>query len=86
MRGSYYLTDGEVVKFSKLGNDPKAENGDHVWIFWRDVAHDRGLDYMTIIGDQEDPHVFTGLPKGHGKQWCYPIKLKCNKAAKSVVI
>jgi len=43
--------------------------------FWRRVANKRGIDPGSIISNRNG---FTGLPQGHRRAWCYPMRLKCD--------
>jgi hypothetical protein len=52
--------------------------GYKTWVFWRDVAVSRGLDYQTVIGNPEQPGTFSALPLGHGKHWCWPMSITCS--------
>lgn len=70
-RQFYSLTKQELYQFRKL----RPEEGQAI-DFWARVAISRGLDPQTIISDRKG---FSGLPDGHGKHWCYPIRLKCRK-------
>jgi hypothetical protein len=74
MREHHSLTAQEMGQFKWL----KPEPGEAIE-FWGGVAHRRGLDYTTLI--TEAPK-FSGLPYGHGKDWCFPIRLKCKKRVK----
>jgi hypothetical protein len=78
LRNSYSLTDKETKKFSAL---PQEEG--HAWEFWATVARQRGLDPYSIIGDAEgDGTRFSAMPYGHGKDWCWPMPLKCQRKAR----
>lgn len=68
-RQSHQLSDLESKQFYNLRPFP----GD-AWSFWRRAASVRGLDPETLITKGE---VFSGLPVGHGKHWCFPIPLEC---------
>lgn len=78
MRGSYYLTEKEQAAFRKL---PQEEG---VGLdFWGSVAHNRGLDPETVIGEgEDDPCAFTAMPYGHNKPWCHPAPLKLIRRAR----
>ena len=71
-RNSYYLDKFEIDKFNRL----LPKDGE-AYAFWRSVAHDRGLDYRTIISMPNRWDEFTALPLGHGKEWCWPMPAKC---------
>lgn len=77
IRNSYALTDKEAKKFRSL---PPEEG--HAWAFWGDVAHSRGLDPYSIIGDTRDGTKFTAMPYGHGKDWCFPLPIKNTRVAR----
>ena len=72
MRKSYHLTPEERRKFKRL-----KPVEDVAYEFWQEVAWARGLDYETILTTLNDPCRFSALPLGHGKDWCWPIALKC---------
>src|SRR5271168_840672 len=74
MREQHSLTVQEERQFKWL----KPEPGEAIE-FWGGVAHRRGLDYTTLITAAPK---FSALPYDHGKQWCWPMKLKCNKRVK----
>lgn len=67
-RQALVLTPEEQARFDKL----RPEMGE-AYRFWRHVAHSRGLDYQTIIGDD---FRFSALPYGHTKHWCWPSQLR----------
>ncbi len=67
------LTEDAWHKFGRLAPFVGA-----AFDFWREVAEKRGLDSGSIISDGK---MFTGLPSGHGKHWCFPIPLKCKRPA-----
>lgn len=77
LRNSYSLTDKEVKRFYAL----HPEEG-YAWEFWADVGRSRGLDPYSIIGDIEDREIFTAMPYGHGKDWCYPMPIKNQRKAR----
>jgi hypothetical protein len=77
LRKSYYLNAKEQADFHKL----KPEEGEAVR-FWGFVAHNRGLDPDTVIGDVDDPYIFTAMPYGHGKHWCFPFSLGLTRKAR----
>lgn len=55
-------------------NKLKAMNSPtHIWDFWNSIAFVLALDPKSIIGEGGK---FSGLPVGHGKQWCYPHALQ----------
>ena len=75
-REIFQLTDAEFRAKQRL---PREQNV--AWNFWRMVADRLAIDYETIMPNYSEPHSrrsFTALPKGHGKWWCYPLKLKCS--------
>lgn len=74
MRRKYTLSETELKQFRALRYHPFQNMA---FNFWAKVANARGLDPKSIISAGE---TFTGLPVGHGKHWCFPIPLKCNKA------
>ncbi len=67
MRQSHTLDSRELFEFQTL----IPEQGKAL-SFWARVAYKRGLDPATIISDAP---AFTGLPRGHTKHWCWPLKL-----------
>ena len=71
MRQKFELTHQELLDFQRLRPILGAAAA-----FWGKVAASRGLDPKSIISDAPK---YTGLPKGHGKQWCFPAPLKCPK-------
>lgn len=71
MRQKFRLSLTEYRQFSRL----KPFEGE-AFQFWCRVAKSRGLDPASIISNGE---YFTGLPKDHGKHWCFPIPLKCQR-------
>lgn len=71
MRTKHQLSDIEFNKFRRL----QPYQGEAV-SFWKWIAKTRNLDPNSLITNGRD---FTGLPVGHGKQWCFPIVLKCRK-------
>lgn len=77
IRKSYALTEVELKKLKSL---PEEEGV--AWEFWGDVAHSRGLDHKTVIGHSYDRSIFTAMPYGHNKDWCFPLPLKCHKKAR----
>ena len=70
-RQTHSLSDQEFQQFKRLRFDP-FQNA--ALAFWGRVATSRGLDPDTIISEVP---LFSGLPRGHGKHWCYPLTLKC---------
>jgi hypothetical protein len=70
-RRRFELTPEEIDRFEQIRYDIEGEAIE----FWGTVATARGLDYRTIIGTAGFPHRFSGLPKGHGKHWCWPSPL-----------
>ena len=74
MRNTYELTPAEFGQFRWLEPEPGVAIE-----FWAKVAKARGLDYTTIVSDGK---TFTAMPLGHGKQFCWPLKLKCSKRPK----
>ena len=77
LRKSYSLTDKEHREFYRL----PPEEGVAI-SFWGYVAHSRGLDPATVIGDESDPEIFTAMTYGHGKDWCFPMPLACSRKAR----
>lgn len=77
IRNSYSLTDKESNKFRALSPEEGL-----AWEFWGNVAHSRGLDPYSIIGDTRDGTKFTAMAYGHGKAWCYPLPLKNQRTAR----
>ena len=71
LRQSFQLTPQEQKRFRRL----KPVEGEAM-SFWQRAAHVRGMDPETVISNGRG---FTALPYGHGKQWCYPIPLKCKR-------
>jgi hypothetical protein len=71
MRKSFILTEIEYSAFKRL----RPIQGEAI-SFWHRVARRRELDPGSIISNGE---TFTALPMDHGKQWCFPIVLKCKK-------
>lgn len=78
IRKSYYLTDKERGEFNKLPRDEECVGHE----FWGIVAHSRGLDPETVLGDSENPSIFSAMPYGHGKDWCHPFPLKLTRKAR----
>jgi hypothetical protein len=76
-RKSYSLTDRELKQLKSL---PEEEGV--AFEFWGNVANSRGLDYKTVIGDEYNRSIFTAMSYDHGKDWCWPIPLKCHKKAR----
>lgn len=74
LRKTYQLEPHEVRQFYRLRPLPGVALS-----FWKNVADARGLDYKSLITDGRS---FSGLPKDHGKQWCYPIPLACKRKAR----
>lgn len=66
-RQTFELLEADKRKLSLYGN-PK-----DIWDFWGSIAFAMGLDPKTIIAEAGK---FSGLPLGHGKQWCYPQALQ----------
>jgi len=58
------LDPQERAEFAQLRGVPGA-----AYSFWKRVCGCRGLDYATLI-------MFTALPLGHGRQWCWPMPLQ----------
>lgn len=77
-RPAYELTPEEWQRF-KAERNSRWPRPDFAFDFWKEVARARGLDYRTIIGNPDAPRTFTGLPRGHGKPWCWPMPLRCEK-------
>jgi hypothetical protein len=75
-RETFRLTPPERLTFARLCNAWKL-SGPEIQRFWWSVGRARGIDHATIIGVEGDPAAFTGLPWGHGKAWCWPMRLKC---------
>jgi hypothetical protein len=74
IRKSYNLDKQEIDRFHRMrGFECEASR------FWMAVAAERKLDPATIIGDLYRPYVFTALPIGHGKHWCWPAALHCTR-------
>ena len=71
MRQKHTLDDLELREFINL----PFEQG-RALSFWARVACRRGLDPATIISSAP---AFTGLPRGHGKHWCWPLRLANTK-------
>jgi hypothetical protein len=73
-RESFLSTPEEYKEYRHL----KDEEG-VAFEFWGRVALSRGLDYQTIIFEDETVGYFrfTALPLGHNKDWCWPMPLKC---------
>jgi hypothetical protein len=80
-RENYKLTQEERKEWSKLKPLPNV-----AFAFWEKVALRRGLDYTTFLTDFEDPTVFSALPLGHKKHWCWPYALKCKTDPETVII
>jgi len=79
MREQYYLTPIELSRFYRIRPFQNEALG-----FWSWVARSRGLDPKTVISESTgQPGArqirFTALPLGHGKEWCFPLPLKCKK-------
>jgi hypothetical protein len=79
-RETHRLTPAERLTFARLGRAYRP-NATDLFRFWWTVGRARGLDSRTIIGVENDPTAFTALPWGHGKHWCWPLRLKCRKSA-----
>jgi hypothetical protein len=73
MRGQIRLSSEETAAFNRI---PPLQG--EAWNFWKRVAVLRKLDADTLLWENG---VVTALPLGHGKQWCYPLPLKCRKRA-----
>lgn len=71
MRQKFELDHREMLQFDRL----RPFAGD-AFAFWHSVAKRRDLDPATVISKAP---AFTALPKDSGKQWCFPIALKCVK-------
>jgi hypothetical protein len=75
-RKVYDLTSDEAEAFRKMLPVEGA-----AFKFWCRVAAARWLDASTIIGltGTVNSVVFSALPLGHGKPWCWPAALRCGK-------
>lgn len=71
MRTKHQLTPVELGKFNWL----RPIQGEAL-AFWEQVAKVRNLDPKSIVSNGQN---FTALPVGHGKQFCFPVPLKCKK-------
>lgn len=71
MRQTFKLSDIEQRQFRRL----RPFQNEAV-SFWKKVADMRGVDAASIISQAP---IFTALPLGHGKHWCFPHALKCKK-------
>lgn len=75
-RRTYELLPEEAFVFRHLRSHDGA-----AWTFWRQVAKRLGIDVGTILavpsGDRTI--MFSALPTGHGKHWCWPSPLICPK-------
>ena len=76
MRQKFELDSRERDQFERL----RPIQGEAI-AFWSRVAKRRELDPESVISAGYN---FTALPTGHGKQWCYPIPLKCKKKPQHV--
>ena len=74
MREHHTLTAEEERAFRRLPPEPEVAIE-----FWGGVAHRRGLDYTTLITVAPK---FSGMPYGHNRPWCWPMKLKCKRRVK----
>ena len=79
VRQSFVLTEDEEMTFGRLCARSRFHDAADIWRFWRGLAFARGLDPVTVIGNDNDPARFTALPLGHGKHWCWPAALQVKK-------
>ena len=73
MRNTFTMTGIETAQFNRL----RPNQGEAI-AFWNRVAHRRELDPKSMI---TEGHLgkFSALPLNHGKHWCFPHALKCQK-------
>lgn len=84
-RQTHTLMDQEQLVFGRLRAIYHGAGAADIWRFWRSVASARGLDPETIIGNLGHPEIFSALPLGHGKHWCWPMPLKCGVNPETVI-
>lgn len=73
MRNTFTMTEIETAQFYRL----RPNQGEAI-AFWNRVAQRRELDPKSMITEGHFGR-FTALPLNHGKHWCFPIPLKCQK-------
>jgi hypothetical protein len=73
-RKAYDLTPEEAYELDHLRDVSGV-----AFPFWRRVASRCDVDPGTIISVTGNRYKFTALPICHGKWWCWPSPLECQK-------
>ncbi len=80
-RERHALTAPELAELEHVSRLAVDERPAAARALWHAAATLRGLDPASVIGEGG---IFTALPLGHGRHWCWPASLKCAKAPMTI--